>query len=209
MPDKEKPEQGMSRRKFIQGGAAGALSTGILSQGLASTLVQKAPDVDTFGPGAVPMTLKVNGKTHHLKLEPRVTLLDALRDHLDLTGTKKVCDRASCGACTALLDGKLVYSCTVLAIEAQGKEIETIESVGSPQQLHPIQAAFVQHDAQQCGFCTSGFVLATKAYLDSHPQATPEELRHQLGGNLCRCGTYAGIHAVVLEKSGKGGKRHA
>src|SRR5439155_16291469 len=115
------------------------------------------------GPGKVPMTLRVNGKSLQAELEPRVTLLDALRNHLDLTGAKKVCDRANCGACTVILDGKPVYSCTVLAIEAQGVEIQTVEGLGAPGSLHPLQAAFVENDAQQCGFCTPGFVMACKA----------------------------------------------
>ena len=125
------------------------------------------------GPGAVPITLKINGKTQTLKLEPRVTLLDALSNHLELTGAKRVCDRATCGACTVTLNGKSVYSCTVLAIDAQGKNIETIEGIsnGKP---HPVSTAFVNHDAQQCGYCTPGFVMAAKAFLDHNPNPTSD-----------------------------------
>ena len=159
------------------------------------------------GPGAVPVTLRVNGKVHKLKLEPRVTLLEALRNDLDLTGAKKVCDRATCGSCTVFVDKKPVYSCTMLAIEAQGHAITTIEGLGSPEKLTPVMEAFVEHDAQQCGFCTPGFVMACTAFLEKHPNPTLEEVEKGLGGNLCRCGTYAGIREAVLAaaKTMKGG----
>ena len=156
----------------------------------------------------MPITLQINGKAHELNVEPRVTLLDALRNELDLTGAKKVCDRGTCGACTVIMDGHTVYSCTTLAIEAEGHAIETIEGIGTPGELHPVMAAFVEHDAQQCGFCTPGFVVACKSFLDKHPNPSMEEVEHGLGGNLCRCGTYAGIREAVLEaaKNLKGGR---
>ena len=132
------------------------------------------PRASVAGPGAVPVTLKINGKPYNLNLEPRVTLLDALRNHLDLTGAKRVCDRATCGACTVIMDGKVVYSCTVLAIDAQGKDIQTIEGIAPNGKLHPVSAAFVNHDAQQCGYCTPGFVMAAKGFLDKHPNPTLE-----------------------------------
>jgi aerobic-type carbon monoxide dehydrogenase small subunit (CoxS/CutS family) len=161
-----------------------------------------------MGPEAVPVTLQINGKAHSLKVEPRVTLLDALRNQLDLTGAKKVCDRGVCGACTVIMDGRPVYACNVLAIEAEGHRIETVESLGTPDNLHPVMAAFVAHDAQQCGFCTPGFVVACKAFLDKNPTPTIKDVEHGLGGNLCRCGTYAGIREAVLEaaKNMKGGR---
>jgi xanthine dehydrogenase YagT iron-sulfur-binding subunit len=141
-------------------------------------------------------------------VEPRVTLLDALRDRLDLTGAKKVCDRGTCGACTVLLDGKAVYSCTMLAIEAQGHEILTIEGLAPEGEMHPISAAFVANDAQQCGFCTPGFVMASKAFLDKNPNPTEAQVQHALGGNLCRCGTYIGVRAAVVAAAAnmKGGR---
>jgi len=144
-------------------------------------------------------------------VEPRVTLLDALRDRLDLTGAKKVCDRGTCGSCTVIMDGDPVYSCNVLAVEAQGKAITTVEGLGSPEKLHPMQAAFVNNDAQQCGFCTPGFVVACKAFLDKHPNPTREQVERGLGGNLCRCGTYVGVTQAVLDaaKAMKGGSPHA
>jgi xanthine dehydrogenase YagT iron-sulfur-binding subunit len=151
------------------------------------------------GPGKVPVSLNVNGKKLSAQLEPRVTLLDALRDQFELTGAKRVCDRGTCGACTVLMDEKAVYSCSVLAIDAQSARITTVEGLGEPGHLHPIQQAFIDNDAQQCGFCTPGFVVATKALLDQHPNPTPEQIKHGLGGNFCRCGTYAGMRAAVLQ----------
>ena len=194
----KKPKNGFSRRGFIKGVGIGgsALGTGILEQ--------EAPAAETgaVGPGAVPVTLKINGKSHNLNLEPRVTLLDTLRHHLDLTGAKRVCDRATCGACTVIVDGKVMYSCTVLAIDAQGKDIQTIEGLGAPNgKLHPVSAAFVNHDAQQCGYCTPGFVMAAKGFLDKHPNPTLEQCERGLSGNLCRCGTYVGMKKAVMEAS--------
>jgi xanthine dehydrogenase YagT iron-sulfur-binding subunit len=141
-------------------------------------------------------------------VEPRVTLLDALRNQLDVTGRKRVCDRGTCGACTVLLDGKPIYSCTMLALEAQGKEIRTAESLVSGGKLDPIPQAFVQHDAQQCGFCTPGFVVAMRAALDKNPRATPAEIEEALAGNICRCGTYQQMRdaiAALCKSQGKGG----
>ena len=191
----------ISRRDFLRGSAAaGALGTVILGS---SVELEAAPKtrmgVGIAGPGAVPMTFRINGETRQATLEPRVTLLDALRDHLDLTGAKKVCDRGTCGSCTVLLEGKTVYACSVLAIEAQGRSIQTVEGIGRPGKLHPLQAAFVEHDAQQCGFCTPGFILAAKALLDRNPHPNLDEVHLGLSGNFCRCGTYAGMRKAVLE----------
>lgn len=155
------------------------------------------------GPGAVPIILIVNGKTHKLELEPRVTLIDALRNQLDYTGAKKVCDRAACGSCTVILDGVPVYACTVLAIEAQGRDIQTIEGLSAPESPHALQKSFVEHDAMQCGFCTPGFVMACKAFLDKNRYPAAEQLGAELGGNLCRCGAYAGIRQAALDAARK------
>jgi xanthine dehydrogenase YagT iron-sulfur-binding subunit len=141
----------------------------------------------------------VNGKNYSANLEPRVTLLEALREDFEITGPKRVCDRGACGACTVLLGNKPVYSCSILAIEAQGKPIVTVEGLMQGEQLDPVQAAFVENDAQQCGFCTPGFVVATKAFLDKHPNPTREQIHRGLGGNFCRCGTYDGIRKVVAQ----------
>jgi xanthine dehydrogenase YagT iron-sulfur-binding subunit len=203
------PPNGVSRRDFLRG-AGVAVSSGLL---VAETAVgsPQAGRAQVLGPGAVPFSLRINGKEHSVKLEPRVTLLDALRNHLDLTGAKKVCDRGTCGACTVLVDGKPVYACSVLAIEAQGAEITTVEALGSEEKLHPVMAAFVEHDAQQCGFCTPGFIVACKAFLDRNPNPSLADVERGLGGNLCRCGTYVGVRHAVLDaaKRMKGGKANA
>ncbi|HKV28332.1 MAG TPA: (2Fe-2S)-binding protein [Candidatus Acidoferrales bacterium] len=193
----------LSRRSFIKGAgiASVAASAGAL---LADRVLEAAPRPQTgmggvvVGPGEVPITLNINGQARKLNVEPRVMLLDALRNRLDLTGSKKVCDRATCGACTVHLDGRAVYSCTTLAIDAQGHDITTIEGLEPKEGLHPMSQAFWDNDAQQCGFCTPGFVMACAAYVDHEPNPTYEGLQKSLGGNLCRCGTYMGIkHAVV------------
>lgn len=198
--DRDRNPGGFSRRDLLRGGAAGAVVGGVLPRALRAepAAADTASGTTLVGPGPVPMTFSVNGKRLEAELEPRVTLLDALRNHLDLTGAKKVCDRATCGACTVLLGGRPIYSCTMLAIEAQGAEITTVEGLGTPAQMHPIQAAFVENDAQQCGYCTPGFVVACKAFLDVNPQPSLAEIERGLGGNLCRCGTYSGIKQVLL-----------
>jgi xanthine dehydrogenase YagT iron-sulfur-binding subunit len=202
--------EAFSRRDFLKG-AGVAVSGGLVVGEKAAVAAPPEGVTPILGPGAVPITLRINGKAHRLSVEPRVTLLDALRNHLDITGAKKVCDRATCGACTVILNGNPVYACSLLAIEAQGKEIQTIESLTVGGKLHPVSAAFVEHDAQQCGFCTPGFVMAVKAFLDKNPNPTLEDVEKGLGGNLCRCGTYVGMRQAVLEaaKAMKGGKAHA
>jgi xanthine dehydrogenase YagT iron-sulfur-binding subunit len=184
------------------------IGSGVLGAGLLDKKAQAArtDTAKVSGPGEVPVTLKINGKPQTLNLEPRVTLLDALRNHLELTGAKRVCDRATCGACTVILNGKSVYSCTVLAIDAQGKEIQTIEGISSGKP-HAVSEAFVNNDGQQCGYCTPGFVMAAKAFLDHNPNPSYEEVQEGLCGNLCRCGTYVGVRQAVLEaaKEMKGG----
>jgi len=201
-----KPKDGFSRRGFIRGVGIGSGALGTVGL-LVEAPVEAAPAAGVTGPGEVPVTLQINGKPVKLNIEPRVTLVDALRNYLDFTGAKKVCDRATCGACTVIMDGKVVYSCTVLAIDAQGKDIQTIEGISQNGKLHPVSAAFVNHDGQQCGYCTPGFVMAAKGYLDKHPNPTYEDVQKGLGGNLCRCGTYVGVRKAVLEaaKEMKGG----
>jgi xanthine dehydrogenase YagT iron-sulfur-binding subunit len=205
MPDESKDlveqQSGVSRRDFLKISGASAATVPLIG----TKVVQAAGvPVKVHGPGKTPVTLTINGQKHTLQLEPRVTLLDAMRDRLAITGAKRVCDRAECGACTVLVDGKLVYSCTLLAIEVQGKAITTVESISNGDALHPIQQAFVDNDASQCGFCTPGFVVATKALLDKHPNPTPEQVRRGLSGNLCRCGTYHGIRHAIAQVAQKG-----
>jgi xanthine dehydrogenase YagT iron-sulfur-binding subunit len=188
---------GVSRRGFLKGIGVGTVATGLLSP--ASLKAAAGREMGISGPDEVSITLKINGKPQTLNAEPRVTLLDALRNRLDLTGAKKVCDRGTCGACTVIFDGKPVYSCSMLAIEAEGREITTVEGLGTPTQMNAVQKAFVQHDAQQCGFCTPGFVVASTAFVRKHPNASLDDVRRGLGGNLCRCGTYAGMMLAVVD----------
>jgi xanthine dehydrogenase YagT iron-sulfur-binding subunit len=186
---------GFTRRGFMQGvGVAGGTA-------VVAKEVRAAEKPAKVLPAArVPITLNVNGKDHKLKVEPRVTLLRALRNELDLTGSKEVCDRGSCGACSVHLDGKLVTSCMVLAVDAVGKRVTTIEGLAQGkdgEKLDPIQDAFVKHDALQCGFCTPGMVMACKALLDQNKKPTLLQIKKALSGNICRCGTYTNIFAAV------------
>ncbi|MGH9837840.1 MAG: (2Fe-2S)-binding protein [Blastocatellia bacterium] len=204
-PD-ENSNGGVSRRNFLKGTGV-ALSIPIVAK--TGKIVKAAgADVQIHGPDKVNITLNINGAAKQASVEPRVTLLDALRNDLDITGAKRVCDRATCGACTVIVDGKAVYSCTVLAIEAQGRKIQTAEGLEQNGKLHPVQQAFWDNDAQQCGFCTPGFVMACKALLDKHPNPTDEQVRMGTGGNLCRCGTYHGVKGAIAQASRKlkGGK---
>jgi len=196
-----KLKAGLSRRGFLKVTGAGAITTGLVPPLLEAFPQQTA----VVGPGTVSIRLDINSQTRSLKVEPRVTLLDALRNWLDLTGAKKVCDRASCGACTVTMDGQAVYACSVLAIEAQGHRVETVESLARGTHLHPVQEAFIENDGQQCGFCTPGLVVASKALLDRNPNPTREEVLKGLSGNLCRCGTYVGVAQAVLDAAPGGG----
>jgi xanthine dehydrogenase YagT iron-sulfur-binding subunit len=205
---RKEPEQpktkGFSRRGFLHGVGvtSGALGTGLLEQE-----AQAAP-ANLVGPGEVPITLNINGKATKVTVEPRTTLLDALRERLAVTGAKRVCDRGTCGACTMMVNGKVVYGCTMLAVDAQGKKIETVESLTAGSKPHPIVPAFASNDGLQCGYCTPGFVMAAKGLLDRTPNPTEDDIKAGLGGNLCRCGTYVGIRAAVAEASKelKGGR---
>ncbi|MBI4875502.1 MAG: (2Fe-2S)-binding protein [Acidobacteria bacterium] len=190
------PKKGYSRRGFVQGvGLGGAVGAGLLESEAAAQPGGAKP----AGPGEVPIALQVNGKPVKLAVEPRVTLLDALRDKLNMTGSKRACDRGVCGSCTVIMDGKAVYACSVLAIDAQGKDIQTIESLSAGPRLDPVVAAFHNNDAQQCGFCTPGMVLATKAMLAKNPSPTYNDVIQGLNGNLCRCGTYVGLRKAALD----------
>ncbi len=201
------PATGFSRRGFVQGVGlgGGALGTGILE-----TKLKAAPaGAEVMGPGEVPITLWINGKEHNLKVEPRVTLLDTLRHRLNYTGAKRVCDRGSCGSCTVLIDGKAVYACSLLAIDAQGRNIQTIEGLAPMGELNPLMKSFVKHDGLQCGFCTSGFVMAATALIKENPGLSEEQVMDGLGGNLCRCGSYMGIRKAVVEAAKQTGGKDA
>src|SRR5258708_2124488 len=199
-------DEGISRGTFLRASAV-RLSAPII---LGPRVVRAAgTEVEVWGPGKARFSLNVNGRTRPLELEPRVTLLEALRHELDLTGAKRVCDRGTCGTCTVIMDGKPVYSCSVLAVDARGRQITTVEGLAAEGKLHPVQQAFVDQDGQQCGFCTPGFVVACKAFLDKHPNPTPADVQKGLGGNLCRCGTYVGVGAAVIQAAQalQGGRR--
>ncbi len=201
---KREPEKfgAHSRRTFLKSlGTVAVTAAATRAQSVAQEL-EKANAEGAVGPGAVPVTLKVNGQTLKLNLEPRVTLLDALRNYSSLTGAKEGCDRAACGACTVLMDDLSVYSCQKLAIEAQGHEITTVEGLAKDGQLSAVQQAFVDRDALQCGYCTPGFVMSVTALLMHNPQPTLDEARHACSGNLCRCGTHPHILQAVFQASG-------
>lgn len=195
---------GFSRRDFIRGSGAAMAATAMATSTVEARADDKAAKPNVKPAEATEVTLTVNGKEHKLKLEPRVTLLDMLRTDLSLTGCKDVCDTANCGACTVHVDGKAVYACARLAHDCEGKKITTVESLKVGDKVDPVVAGFVKHDASQCGFCTPGFVMAMRAFLNSKPKASLDEVRKGLGGNICRCGTYNGITDCALELA-KGG----
>ncbi len=200
MSGRERGERrGVTRRGLLKGAGAAA-AAGVIARP-AAALAQHADDgVEIAGPGPVHLVLRVNGAAREVEVEPRRTLLDALRGDLDLTGAKRVCDRGTCGACTIWLDGAPAYACSVLAIEAVGSEITTIEGLGTPAAPHPMQAAFARRDALQCGFCTPGFVMACAWAAETHGAALDDAtLRRSVCGNLCRCGTYPHVVQAALE----------
>ncbi len=199
-PGRNNHRPGLSRREFLRGSGVTAATAALT--GTAEAVEKVVADEDKakapgMGPGAVPLTLDVNGTRMETKVEPRVTLLDALRNYLDVTGCKRVCDRGSCGACTVLLDGKPVYACSMLALEAAGKKVRTAESLADGGRLDKVPAAFAQADAQQCGFCTPGFVVSMYAAFQANPNASPGEVEDALSGNICRCGTYEQMRDAV------------
>ncbi|WP_423604454.1 aldehyde dehydrogenase iron-sulfur subunit PaoA [Sphingomonas sp. MS122] len=202
----------------------GVTRRGVLVGGSASVAVAAVPAADARTsprepvPAATSVTLTVNGAKRDLALDPRTTLLDALREHLRLTGTKKGCDHGQCGACTVIVEGRRINSCLSLAVMHDGDEVTTIEGLGTPGKLHPMQAAFVKHDGYQCGYCTPGQICSAVAVLDeiragipSHatrdlnarPRATNDEMRERMSGNICRCGAYSNILDAMTEVAGR------
>jgi aerobic-type carbon monoxide dehydrogenase small subunit (CoxS/CutS family) len=157
------------------------------------------------GPGCVPVRLQVNREAVTVHVEPRRTLLSVLRDELGLTGAKEVCGEGTCGACTVLLGGEAVYACLTLAIDCEGREVRTIESLAQGGQLHPVQQAFIDHDGYQCGYCTPGQVMAAVALLEHVPHPSEDQVRLGMSGNLCRCGAYQGILDALMAAAGEGG----
>jgi xanthine dehydrogenase YagT iron-sulfur-binding subunit len=204
-PHTESSQPEISRRSFLKGLGTVVVATATVPVTTIAAEVQQIEKLGadkTFGPEAVPITLRVNGQPVKLTVEPRVTLLDALRNHSNLTGAKEVCDRATCGACTVLLDDKPIYSCMKLAVEAQGHEITTVEGLADGGKLSKVQQAFVECDALMCGYCTPGFVMTVTALLKKNPHPTADEVRVACSGNLCRCGTQQRVLAAALKASG-------
>ena len=201
----EKKEKGsplkVSRRSFLKGIGAGAIATAMTS--IPAPSLPEAEAALPPGLREAIIKLNVNGRIYRLKVKSHWTLLEVLRRDLGLTGTKKACDRGNCGACTVLVDGEAVYACSLLAIEMEGKKILTVEGLKDAGKLHPIQKAFSEHGGYQCGFCTSGQMMAAKALLDKTPNPTPAEVRAALAGNLCRCGAYPKIMESVLSVGSK------
>jgi aerobic-type carbon monoxide dehydrogenase small subunit (CoxS/CutS family) len=203
MKDLEQETSGAhSRRTFIKSlGTVAVTAAAAQTQAVAAEL-EKVNAENVLGPGAVPVTLRVNGQSLKLMLEPRVTLLDALRNYSSLTGAKEGCDRAACGACTVMLDDLPIYACQKLAIEAQGHEIATVEGLAKNGELTKVQQAFLEKDALQCGYCTPGFLMSVTALLRKNPHPTEDEVRHALAGNLCRCGTQPHMMQAVMQAAG-------
>ncbi|MFZ1965041.1 MAG: (2Fe-2S)-binding protein [Roseiarcus sp.] len=196
----EDVRRGISRRSFLRGTGAAAAATAALETALAS-VTEAAADVaapQVVGPDATPVTLRVNGATRMVAVEPRATLADVLRGPLGLTGTKIGCDRGSCSACTVLLNGAPVASCSILAIDVGDRAITTIEGLARGGALHPVQAAFIAHDALQCGFCTPGLALSCAALLERVPHPTEADIKAAISGHLCRCGAYQHVIEAVL-----------
>jgi len=200
-PDEDRPDD-PSRRSFVLGSAAAAAAI------VVSPILGAAPEATEktkLDPNAIPVVLTVNGTRHELRLDPRTTLLDALREHLDLTGTKKGCDQGACGACTVLIDGRRYNSCLTLAVMHAGKRITTIEGLDANGRLHPVQAAFIRHDGFQCGYCTPGQICSAVALLQEGHAGSDDEIREWMSGNICRCGAYGGIVEAVKEAAKNGG----
>jgi aerobic-type carbon monoxide dehydrogenase small subunit (CoxS/CutS family) len=199
MEEESKPK-GVSRRDFLKGIGGGAIGTAVVTTGLVKTNDADAYTGETSGPtkGQATLNLKVNGKNYKVAVEHRHTLAEVLRDQLGLTGTKIGCDRGECGACTVMVNGRNLYSCSQLAVWMAGKDIVTIEGLAKGDKLDPVQEAFIEQDGPQCGFCTSGQIMSGKALLLKKPKPTEAEVRRGLSGNLCRCGNYNREVAAVL-----------
>jgi xanthine dehydrogenase YagT iron-sulfur-binding subunit len=186
---------GVSRRDFIKGMGTGALGTAVLPPLLGQTIATRKGRIPVHDRKTIALT--VNGKKVSLEVEANETLLEVLREKLDLTGAKRVCDRGECGGCTVHLDGAPVYACMYLAIRADGRAVKTVEGLAEGDKLHPVQEAFIHEDGYQCGFCTSGFLMTTSAFLEKNPAPSLDDIKQALSGNLCRCGNYAKIYGAV------------
>jgi aerobic-type carbon monoxide dehydrogenase small subunit (CoxS/CutS family) len=198
MTQKPRKPKGVSRRDFIKGVSAGVAGAAVLGSG-ALLAGKDNPSQQEEIPGATQsVVFTVNGKKQALHVDPRATLLDTLRNRLNITGPKKVCDAGACGCCTVIYNGVPIYACMKLAADCQGAEITTVEGLGTPEKMSPLQEEFVAADALQCGFCTPGFVTTISAYLEKNPSPTLEEIREACRGNSCRCGTYPRVFEAAL-----------
>ncbi len=196
----DKSRGGMSRRAFLKGAGVSAAGTIILESGVAALAEDAAQGSSrsVLGPGSMSITLNINGADRKVEVEPRTTLAEALRINLDMTGTKVVCDRGACSACTVWLDGTPVNSCMTFAMDARGRKVTTIEGLTTGDKLHPVQEQFIQHDALQCGFCTPGMVMSCAALLAHNKNPTLDDVKTATSGNLCRCGTYPKVFDATL-----------
>jgi len=210
MPDPNTPDHalksGFSRRGFLKGAGVTAVAAVVAETALPTPAKAADPDGSEMSKplsGNVTLSLNINNATRQVTVQPRTTLLSALRDRLEpaITGPKLVCNAGTCGACTCILDGKAVFGCSVLAIDCVGKKITTVEGIGTPDNLSPVQKAFCEKDGMMCGFCTDGFVTAITAFLQKHPSPTLEQLKVGIKGNFCRCGTYPHIFEAALAAS--------
>jgi len=199
---KQSASKGISRRDFLRNTGMSTVGVGMVSSGLLQKVTPPSQNPKIQGPGSTSVLLNINAKKYNVRIEPRMTLAEVLRDQLDLTGTKIGCDRGACGACTVLVDGKTFNSCLMLAIEAVGKSVQTIEGLSSDEnKLHPLQQSFIEHDALQCGFCTSGMIMSCKSLLDVKGKPSMPEIQSATSGNLCRCGTYPKVFEAVKSVS--------
>lgn len=198
----QKQKRGTTRRTFLK--SAGMVSASVAGAEMLRDVAHaqsQSAEARALGPGKVPLKLRINDDVHAVNVEPRATLAEVLRDELHMTGTKVVCDRGSCSACTVMLDQTPVCSCMTLAVDVGDRKVTTIEGLAHGEELHPVQAAFIEHDALQCGFCTSGMVMSCAALLERNPKPTQEDVRTAISGNICRCATYPKVLEAVLAAS--------
>ncbi|HEY1686968.1 MAG TPA: (2Fe-2S)-binding protein [Tepidisphaeraceae bacterium] len=197
-------QEQLTRRGFLKGAGLAAAGAAIADSGIAAMAEEAAAaGPKTVGPGMVNVSLTINGQVKKISLEPRTTLAEALRYHVDMTGTKIVCDRGSCSACTVWIDGTPELACMTLALDAQGKQITTIEGLAHGDELHPVQEEFIEHDAMQCGFCTPGMIMSCAALLERNKNPSLAEVQTAVSGNLCRCGTYPKVFDATLAAAKK------
>ncbi len=202
--DPSSAHKGVSRRAFLKGAGLTTAGAAAASTGLLGFTLETRPEAPAvLGPGQADIQLFVNGRLRTLWGEPRTTLAQALREHLNLTGTKVGCDRGACGACTVWLDGKPVNSCLILALDVQGRQITTVEGLAKGSELHPVQEAFIEHDATMCGFCTPGMVMSCAALLERNPNPSLADVQSATSGNLCRCGTYPKVFEATLSAAAR------